>query len=156
MPTNPPKYTDLDYIKLIIATSIIFCYNEVARCFLSIISALSHGCFSLLLQNLSSDTEPLLVEVRKFVTSTEGYLIVDDTMLNKLHSKMRDFVQYNGVGSIIVKLREFVLLPWSGQMVRIPYLSILSIMSMKTIQPRVTISVILTMDLYFGGHLQSQ
>ena len=78
MSINLPKFTDLDYINFLIAASNVYSCSEAARCFPSSTDAPSHDCFTRLLQKQPSDTEPLWAEVRKFVTPSEGYLIVDD------------------------------------------------------------------------------
>ena len=98
MSTNSSKYTDLDYINFLLAASTVFNCSEAARCFPSVTNAPSHDCFTRLLQKQPSDTEPLWGEVRKFVTPKEGFLIVDDTTLDKPYSKKIGFVRYQWSG----------------------------------------------------------
>ena len=78
-----PKCTDLDYINFLIATSNVFSCTEAARSFSSVTTAPSHDCFTHLLRKKYLGPEPLGVEVRKFGTPKEGYLIVDDMTLDK-------------------------------------------------------------------------
>ena len=98
MSINMPKCIDLDYINFLIASSTIFSCTEAARCYASRTNAPSHDCFTRLLQQQSSDTESLWAEMRKFVTLEEGFLIVDDTVLDKPYSKKIGFVRYQWSG----------------------------------------------------------
>ena len=83
MPINMPKCIYHDYINFILASSTVFSCTEAARCFPSVTNAPSHDCFTRLLQKQHSDTESLWAEVRKFVITKKGFLIVDDTVLDK-------------------------------------------------------------------------
>jgi len=143
MSINLPKFTDLDYINFLIAASNVYSCSEAARCFPSSTDAPSHDCFTRLLQKQPSDTEPLWAEVRKFVTPSEGYLIVDDTMLDKPYSKKIGFVRYqwNEKHHRTVKGIGFDTL--LGQMVRKSYMLIfVFITSMKTKKPKTITSLI--------------
>ncbi len=94
MSINSSKCTDLDYINFLIAASTVFSCSEAARGYPSTTDAPFQDCFTRLLQKQPSDTEPLWDEVRKFVMLKEGYLIVDDTTLDKLYSEKIGFVRY--------------------------------------------------------------
>ena len=98
MSINTSKCTGLDYINFLIAASNIYSCTEAARCYPSISNSPSHDCFTRLLQKQPSDTEPLWNEVRKFVTLKEGFLIVDDTVLDKPYSEKIGFVRYQWSG----------------------------------------------------------
>ena len=98
MPINTSKCTDLDYINFLIAASNIYSCTEAARCYPSTTDSPSHDCFTRLLQKQPPDTEPLWNEVRKFITPKEGYLIVDDTTLDKPYSEKIGFVRYQWSG----------------------------------------------------------
>ncbi len=122
MPINPPKCTVLDYINFLIAASTVYSCTEAARCYSSLVNAPSHDCFTRLLQNQSSDTESLWTEVRKFVTPKEGYLIVDDTVLDKPYSEKMGFVRYQWSGKHhrTVKGIGLVTLVWTDGTTVIP------------------------------------
>ena len=92
----------------LIVGSTVFSCTEAARCYPSDTNAPSHDCYTRLLQKQPSDSEPLWAEVSKLVTLKEGYLIVDDTVLDKPYSENIGFVRFSGVESIIVLLREYV------------------------------------------------
>lgn len=122
MPINPPKCTVLDYINFLIAASTVYSCTEAARCYSSLVNAPSHDCFTRLLQNQSSDTESLWNEVRKFVTPKEGFLIVDDTVLDKPYSEKMGFVRYQWSGKHhrTVKGIGLVTLVWTDGTTVIP------------------------------------
>ncbi len=122
MPINPPKCTVLDYINFLIAASTVYSCTEAARCYSSLVNAPSHDCFTRLLQNQSSDTESLWTEVRKFVTPKEGYMIVDDTVLDKPYSEKMGFVRYQWSGKHhrTVKGIGLVTLVWTDGTTVIP------------------------------------
>jgi putative transposase len=119
---NPPKCTALDYINFLIAASTVYSCTEAARCYSSLVNAPSHDCFTRLLQNQSSDTESLWNEVRKFVTPKEGYMIVDDTVLDKPYSEKMGFVRYQWSGKHhrTVKGIGLVTLVWTNGTTVIP------------------------------------
>lgn len=122
MPINPPKCTALDYINFLIAASTVYSCTEAARCYSSLVNAPSHDCFTRLLQNQSSDTESLWDEVRKFVPPKEGYMIVDDTVLDKPYSEKMGFVRYQWSGKHhrTVKGIGLVTLVWTDGTTVIP------------------------------------
>jgi len=119
---NPPKCTALDYINFLIAASTVYSCTEAARCYSSLVNAPSHDCFTRLLQNQSSDTESLWNEVRKFVTPKEGYMIVDDTVLDKPYSEKMGFVRYQWSGKHhrTVKGIGLITLVWTDGTTVIP------------------------------------
>jgi hypothetical protein len=92
------KCTDLDYVNFLIAAFNIYSCTEASRCYPSTTNSPSHDCFTRLLQKQPSDTEPLWNEVRKFIKLKEGFLIVDDTTLDKPYSEKIDFVRYQWSG----------------------------------------------------------
>ena len=115
MSINTSKCTDLDYINFLIAASNIYSCTEAARCYPSSTDSPSHDCFTRLLQKQPSDTEPLWNEVRKFITPKKGFLIVDDTTLDKPYSEKMGFVRYQWSGKHhrIVKGIGLVTLLWT-------------------------------------------
>ena len=78
-------------------------------------NAPSHDCFTRLLQKQPSNTEPLWAEVRKFVTLKDGFLIVDDTVLDKPYSEKIGFVrhQWSGKHHRTVKGIGLVTMLWT-------------------------------------------
>ena len=122
MSINSSKCTDLDYINFLIAASTVFSCTEAARCYPSTNDAPSHDCFTRLLQKQPLDTEPLWAEVRKFVTLKDGFLIVDDTVLDKPYSEKIGFVRYQWSGKHhrTVKGIGLITLVWTDGNVVLP------------------------------------
>jgi hypothetical protein len=98
MSINISKCIDLDYINFLIASPTVFSCTEAARCYASKTNTPSHDCFTRLLQKQPSDSEPLWAEVKKLISPKKGYLIVDDTVLDKPYSKKIGFVRYQWSG----------------------------------------------------------
>jgi hypothetical protein len=115
MSIETSKCTDLDYINFLIAASTVFSCTEASRCYSCTTNAPSHDCFTRLLQKQPSDTEPLWTEVRKFVTLKDGFLIVDDTVLDKPYSEKIGFVrhQWSGKHHRTVKGIGLVTMLWT-------------------------------------------
>ena len=115
MSIETSKCTDLDYINFLIAASTVFSCTEASRCYSFTTNAPSHDCFTRLLQKQPSDTEPLWAEVRKFVTLKAGFLIVDDTVLDKPYSEKIGFVrhQWSGKHHRTVKGIGLVTMLWT-------------------------------------------
>ncbi len=122
MSINSSKCTDLDYINFLIAASTVFSCTEAARCYPSSIDAPSHDCFTRLLQKQPLDTEPLWAEVRKYVTLKYGFLIVDDTVLDKPYSEKIGFVRYQWSGKHhhTVKGIDLITLVWTDGNIVLP------------------------------------
>jgi putative transposase len=122
MSINPSKCTDLDYINFLIAASTVFSCTEAARSYPSTTNAPSHDCFTRLLQKQPLDSEPLWDEVRKFIALKEGYLIVDDTVLDKPYSEKIGFVrhQWSGKHHRTVKGIGLISLVWTDGDIVLP------------------------------------
>jgi len=98
MSINISKCIDIDYINFLIASPTVFSCTEAARCYASRTNAPSHDCFTRLLQKQPFNSEPLWTEVKRFIVPKKGYLIVDDTVLDKPYSKKIGFVRYQWSG----------------------------------------------------------
>ena len=122
MSIDSSKCTDFDYINFLIAASNVYSCTEAARCYSSATVAPSHDCFTRLLQKQPSETEPLWDEVSKFVTPREGFLIVDDTVLDKPYSEKIGFVrrQWSGKHHRTVKGIGLITLVWTDGKVVFP------------------------------------
>ena len=82
MDINLPKCDGIDYINFLIAASNIFSCTEAARCYPDIANA-PHDAFTRCLQRQPPYTEALWEEVKSYVKLKEGFLIVDDSTLDK-------------------------------------------------------------------------
>ena len=97
---NLAKCKDLDYIHFLIASVDVFTCTEAARCQPSGENNPSHDAFTRLLQRQPPDTDALWNEVNGIVQLEGGFLIADDTLLDKPYAKKMDLVypQWSGSG----------------------------------------------------------
>ncbi len=95
---NRTKCTDLDYINFLVASSKYFTCTEAGWCQPAENSSPAHDAFTRLLQRRPSDTEALWDEVKEYVRRDSGYLVVDDTTLDKPYAKQMDLVYYHWSG----------------------------------------------------------
>ena len=84
---NPSKCNEFDYINFLIASTKIFTCTEAARCQLLDENSPSHDAFTRLLQRQPPDTEALWKEVQQVVRKENGFLILDDSTLDKPYSR---------------------------------------------------------------------
>ena len=140
---NPPKCNDLDYIDFLIAASNVFSCTEAAKCYPNVANAPSHDSFTRCLQRQPPDTEALWEEVKSHVKCNEGFLIVDDSTLDKPYAKEIAFVRrmWSGKHHRTVKGIGLVTLVWTDGTTVIP-IDFRFITSMKTTKRRMTISAI--------------
>ena len=83
MDINPPKCSDIDFINFLIAASNVFSCTEAARCYPIVDNAPAHDSFTRLLQRQTPNMEALWEEVKIHVKPKEGFLIIDDSTLDK-------------------------------------------------------------------------
>lgn len=95
---NPSKCYDLDYIHFLMASSDVFSCTKAARCNPNEVNGPSHDAFTRLLQRPPPDTDALWNEVQSIIQVNNGFLIIDDTVLDKLYAKniSRVYRQYSG------------------------------------------------------------
>ena len=123
---NPPKCSEFDYINFLIASSRVFSCTEASKCSFtnsnSPSPAPAHDSFTRLLLRQPPDTEALWEEVKVFVTPKTGFLIIDDTVLDKPYSKHIDLVyrQWSGKHHQIVNGINLETLVWTHNEAIIP------------------------------------
>ena len=99
---NPPKCSEFDYINFLIASSRLFSCTEASKCSFTNSNsptAPAHDSFTRLLLKQPPDTEALWEEVKDLVVAKTGFLIIDDTVLDKPYSKHIDLVYRRWSGS---------------------------------------------------------
>ena len=84
---NPSKCSEYDYINFLIASTKIFVCFKASRCQLIDEHSASHDAFTRLLQRQPPDTEALWNDVQPFVKKETGFLILDDSTLDKPYSQ---------------------------------------------------------------------
>ena len=90
---NPAKYDDLDYINFLVASVDVFTCTEAARC-QPVGESSSHDAFTRLLQRQPPDTDTLWNEVKDIVQPQKGFLVMDDTTLDKPYAKNMNLVYH--------------------------------------------------------------
>jgi putative transposase len=89
---NSPKCTELDYINFLIASSRVFICTEASKCSYFNSNSPVHDSFTRLLLRQPPDTETLW-EYKNLITLETGFLIIEDTVLDKPYSKHIDCLQ---------------------------------------------------------------
>ncbi len=119
---NPPKCDDLDYINFLLASVDVFSCMEAARCYIDEDNRPSHDAFTRLLRRQPPDTEALWNEVRGFIQPQKGFLIIDDTLLDKPYAKNMDLVyhQWSGKHHRVVSGINIITLLWTDGTAIIP------------------------------------
>lgn len=119
---NPPKCTDLDYINFLIASSRVFSCTEASKCSYLDSNSPAHDSFTRLLLRQPPDTEALWDEVKDLVTPQVGFLIIDDTTLDKPYSKHIGLVyrQWSGKHHHVVTGINLETVVWTNNEAIIP------------------------------------
>ncbi len=119
---NPPKCDDLDYIHFLTASVGVFTCTEAARCQPEIDNSPSHDAFTRLLQRQPPDTEALWEEVKGIIQLQKGFLIIDDTILDKPYAKNMSLVyhQWSGKHHQLVNGINICTLLWTDGNAIIP------------------------------------
>jgi putative transposase len=90
---NPPKCDELDYIHFLVAAQNVFSNTEAARCHPSAdTNGPAHDAYTRLLYRCQADGNALWEEVQHCVSLTKGFLIIDDTTLDKPYSRAIELV----------------------------------------------------------------
>jgi putative transposase len=91
---NSPKVSPEDYIDFLIATPKHASALEAARCQPAGGEPPAHDAFTRLLHRLEPDSEVLWQEVEPQVRREDGFLILDDTVLDKFYAQKIELVGY--------------------------------------------------------------
>ena len=119
---NPVKCIEFDYINFLIASSRVFSCTEASRCSYIDSNSPAHDSFTRLLLSQPSDTEALWGEVKYLVTPENGFLIIDDTVLDKPYSKRMNLVyrQWSGKHHQLVNGINLETVVWTNNDAIIP------------------------------------
>ncbi len=119
---NPTKCDDLDYIHFLLASIDVFSCTEAARCYPDGIDRPSHDAFTRLLRRQPPDTGALWNEVKGLIQSQRGFLVIDDTTLDKPYAKNMDLVyrQWSGKHHAVVSGISIITLLWTDGNAIIP------------------------------------
>lgn len=119
---NLAKCDDHYCIHFLIASIDVFACTEAARCQPIGENCPSHDAFTRLLQGQPPDTEALWDEVKDIVRHQKGFLVLDDTTLDKPYAKNMDIVyhQWSGKHHRIVNGINITTLIWTDGEAIIP------------------------------------
>src|SRR5437870_7932296 len=91
---NPPKVQADDYIDFLIACPRQATALEAARCQPERAQVVAHDAYTRLLHRLEPDPETLWHEVEPEVHRGNGFLVLDDTVLDKHYAFKMGLVHY--------------------------------------------------------------
>ena len=89
---NKPRATEYDYIDFLIGTQKVYSCTEAGRVQPDEAGGPSHDAFTRQLHRLFPSTDRLWTEAEDHVDLNKGYLIADDTTLDKLYSRKIELV----------------------------------------------------------------
>ena len=119
---NAPRCNDLDYIQFLVASQKTFSCTEAARVQPETPLAPAHDSFTRLLHRLEPDPETLWAEAEPAVEKAKGVLVIDDSTLDKKHSRHLDLVtrHWSGKHHEVVLGINLVTLLWTDGDRKIP------------------------------------
>lgn len=119
---NPAKCDELDYIHFMIAAQRVFTCTEAARCQPEDAQAPCHDSFTRLLTREPPDTEALWQETNGLVNLKGGFLVLDDTTLDKPYAKAIELVtrHWSGKHHQVVLGINLITLLWTDGVALIP------------------------------------
>jgi len=95
---NPPKYNQYDYIDFLIGTQRVYSCTEAARVQPEQADPPAHDSITALLHRLIPGTERLWEEAQTQVDLSRGWLLLDDSTLDKWYSRKIELVSYHWSG----------------------------------------------------------
>jgi len=92
-----------DYIDFLVASQRVFSCAEASRCHPRLENktdqnAVAHDAFNRLLLRLPQNTQALYEEAKQLINKQGGFLIVDDSTLDKPYCEKIDLVTYHWSG----------------------------------------------------------
>ena len=119
---NPPKYQAIDYINFLIASQRAYSCCEAARVQPASDKPIAHDSINRLLHRHEPSPAALWQETAGYVGLTQGILVMDDTVLDKLYAQRMDLVsrQWSGKHKRVVKGINLTTLLWSDGDKHIP------------------------------------
>jgi len=84
---RPSPISDCDYINFLVAAHCDVSCVKAAECFSGNGLVITHDTFNRFLTRQSLTPETLWAEVEPFVEKRNGWFVLDDTVIDKVHSK---------------------------------------------------------------------
>ena len=116
---NPPKCRAEDYIQWLIASPKVASCTQAAT---STPGFVAHDAYTRLLQRLEPESETLWQEVKNLVSLDSGWLVLDDTTLDKHYAKKMELVtrHWSGKHHAVVQGINLITLLWTDGDLAIP------------------------------------
>jgi len=112
---NRTQISDEDYINFLTAITNSASCVKAADCYSDSGMVVSHDLVNRFLTRLLLDPETLWDEVKPFIEKRNGWLILDDTVIDKIYSQHIEMTQYQWSGKFhkVVKGIGLVTLVWT-------------------------------------------
>lgn len=91
--------TDLDYINFLVAAQCDVSCVKVVECYSENGMVIAHDKINLFLTRLSLTPEVLWNQVERYVEKRSGWLILDDMVIDKIHSKQIELMYFQWSGN---------------------------------------------------------
>ena len=107
--------TDLDYINFLVAAQCDISCVKAAECYSENGIVVAHDKINRFLTRQSLTPETLWNEVERYIEKRSGWLILDDTVIDKIHSKQIELTHYQWSGKHhkVVKGIGLITLVWT-------------------------------------------
>ena len=114
--------SDVDYINYLIAARCDVSCVKAADCYSKPEFSISHDPFNWFLTRQTLTPETLWNEVEMYIERKTGWLVLDDTVLDKLHSKSIEctYFQWSGKHHKVIKGIGLITLIWTDGFVSFP------------------------------------
>ena len=112
---RPSPISDCDYINFLVAAQCDVSCVKAAECFSGNGLVITHDMFNRFLTRQSLTTETLWAEVEPFVEKRNGWFVLDDTVIDKVHSKKiaLTYFQWSGNQHKVIKGIGLITLVWT-------------------------------------------
>jgi len=110
-----PRCSDIEYINFLIASSQVFTCTEASQCHPLSEDGPAHDAYTRLLMRQPPDTVALWNEVEKSIDRKNGFLVLDDSTLDKPYAKKMALVchHWSGKHHKVVKGINLLTLVWT-------------------------------------------
>ena len=93
-----PKCKDIDYIHFLVAAECDASCVKAADCYSTIGVCIAHDSFNRFLTRQTLTSETLWNEVEPYVEKKSGWFVIDDSVIDKIHSKFIEMTYFQWSG----------------------------------------------------------
>ena|GEM_PF-79132 len=122
--TQPRKVDPIHYVSYIIASYLASTCTTVSKCLKLIEPSIAHDAVKRMLERQSQHTETLKSIAEPFMSKIGGYLIIDDSTLDKFYSKQNEVVYrvWSGKHHRVVQGINLITTVWTNGSAIIPFI----------------------------------